>query len=249
MTIFGDLERFLADLYPYRWPLTAALGAAVLAGLYVAVQRGWHLAAWRRRWITGGVAAVALAVGIPAGDYLLSPLWERSYLEEASPLAAVSDGPAAPSAATSAAMAATAPPAMMIAAPSTPAAPVPSTSAAPAAGGTAFTPGVRLQGTFQGADDFHFGRGSALIIETAPGMYTLRFEEFSVRNGPDLYVYLSPDPEGYASGARRVGQLKATDGAFNYDLPADVDLAAAASVVIWCEPFAVLFAWAPLAAA
>ena len=46
------------------------------------------------------------------------------------------------------------------------------------------------RGMFEGADDFHFGRGDALLIETAPGAYTLRFENFSVRNGPDLFVYL-----------------------------------------------------------
>ena len=53
----------------------------------------------------------------------------------------------------------------------------------------------------------------------APGRFHLRLEDFSVRNGPDLYVYLSPATDGYADGARRVGKLKATDGAFGYDLP------------------------------
>ena len=34
-----------------------------------------------------------------------------------------------------------------------------------------------------------------------PGSTRLRLEDFSVRNGPDLFVYLSPDPDGYADGA------------------------------------------------
>lgn len=103
-------------------------------------------------------------------------------------------------------------------------------------------------GTFLGADDFHFGEGTASIIETAPGRYTLRFESFSVRNGPDLYVYLSPEPDGYAEDALELGTLKATDGAFGYDLPEGTDPADFASAVIWCKQFAVLFAVAPLAA-
>jgi hypothetical protein len=104
-------------------------------------------------------------------------------------------------------------------------------------------------GTFRGADDFHFGEGTASIIETASGRYTLRFEDFSVQNGPDLYVYLSPAADGYTDGALELGTLKATDGTFGYDLPAGTDPADFASAVIWCKQFAVLFAVAPLAAA
>ena len=85
-------------------------------------------------------------------------------------------------------------------------------------------------------------------IETAPGRYTLRFEEFSVRNGPDLYVYLSPDAAGYADGALELGTLKATDGAFGYELPEGTDPSDFGSAVIWCKQFAVLFAVAPLVA-
>jgi hypothetical protein len=103
-------------------------------------------------------------------------------------------------------------------------------------------------GTFRGADDFHFGEGTASIIETAPGRYTLRFEAFSVQNGPDLFVYLSPAADGYTDGALELGTLKATDGAFGYELPEGTDPADFASAVIWCKQFAVLFAVAPLTA-
>jgi hypothetical protein len=75
----------------------------------------------------------------------------------------------------------------------------------------------------------------------------VRFDDFSVRNGPDLYVYLSPDPKGYAKGAVELGRLKATDGEFNTMVPAGTDIAALRSVVIWCKQFAVQFAVAPLA--
>jgi hypothetical protein len=104
-------------------------------------------------------------------------------------------------------------------------------------------------GTFRGADEFHFGEGTASIIEVEPGRFSLRFEDFSVRNGPDLFVYLSPDANGYADGALELGTLKATDGTFGYDLPPGSDPAAFASAVIWCKQFAVLFAVAALEAA
>lgn len=109
-----------------------------------------------------------------------------------------------------------------------------------------FVPAVVRSGSFYGADDFHFGSGTALIIETEPGVYVLRFEEFSVQNGPDLFVYLSTSADGYGDGSYNLGQVKATDGSFNYDIPAGIDPWAYGSVIIWCEPFAVLFATAPL---
>jgi hypothetical protein len=105
---------------------------------------------------------------------------------------------------------------------------------------------VVAKGEFMGADDFHFGEGQALLIETAPGSYVLRFENFSVRNGPDLFVYLSPAAEGDLDGALKLGGLKGTDGAFNYDVPPGTDISTFRSAVVWCDQFAVLFATAPL---
>jgi hypothetical protein len=67
-----------------------------------------------------------------------------------------------------------------------------------------------------------------------------------VRNGPDLFVYLSPDAQGFGPGALELGTLKATDGAFNYVLPAGTDPGTFHSVVVWCKQFAVQFAHAPL---
>lgn len=89
MDFFGDIERFVSeDLYPYRWPITIGLiigAVALVAGAY---RLGWHRVLWRHRLLTPAIAVPALAVLLPAAWYLVSPLWERSYLEEASPLAA-----------------------------------------------------------------------------------------------------------------------------------------------------------------
>lgn len=108
-------------------------------------------------------------------------------------------------------------------------------------------PRTLASGSFTGADDFHFGTGTASIVETAAGTYALQFDDFSVSNGPDLFVYLSPDAKGYADAALELGKLKATDGAFGYALPAGTDPATFGSAVIWCKQFSVQFAVAPLA--
>lgn len=112
--------------------------------------------------------------------------------------------------------------------------------------GPTATPLLALAGTFTGADEFHFGRGTAKLIETEPGRFVVRLEKFEVRNGPDLFVYLSPSADGYAKGAIEIGRLKADKGNQNYELPAGTDVSSAASIVIWCRQFSVLFATAPL---
>jgi hypothetical protein len=117
---------------------------------------------------------------------------------------------------------------------------------APSASPVPWTPAATRTGTFQGTDEFHFGRGTASLIETAPGEWTIRFEDFSVRNGPDLFVYLSPDPDGYADGAIEVARLRATDGSYNTPVPAGTDVSGVRSVLIWCKQFSHLFAVATL---
>ena len=107
---------------------------------------------------------------------------------------------------------------------------------------------VVASGQFSGVDELHYGQGTVSAIETAPGAFVLYFDAFSVQNGPDLYVYLSPSATGYAEGALELGVLQATDGSFSYAVPAGVDPRAYGSVIIWCKQFAFLFATAPLAA-
>lgn len=247
MSIFGELEQFAADLYPYRWPITIGAVLVVAALVAFAYRLGWHRALWGHRLATTLIAVPLLAVAIPVGWYTLSPLWERSYLEEASPLAAVAtDEGALPGAGVDVVPPTPTPPepSADAADDATPPPPAPTPPVAPAE--TPAVPRVTHEGEFMGADDFHFGRGKALIIETAPGEYTLRFEDFSVRNGPDLFVYLSPSPDGFADGAVNLGGLKATDGAFNYEIPADVDVTQFESAIVWCRQFSVLFAAASL---
>ncbi len=252
MNIFGGLERALGDhLYVYRVPVAIIVLLLVAGTGIAAYRRGWYRALWRRRLVAGIIAVPLLAVTLPAGYYTLSPLWRQTYLQEASPLAAVSNASVASTPPPVAASATTVSPESR----TTPAA---ETTAAPAAALMAmapnpapamppvFTARVSHTGQFVGADEFHFGRGQARIIETSPGRYLLRFEEFAVRNGPDLYAYLSLSATGYSADALNLGRLKATAGDFNYEIPEGVDIAGLRSVVVWCRRFGVLFATAPL---
>ena len=96
MDLFGDIERFLSeDLYPYRWPITIGLivGAALL--LFVALRLGWLRALLKHRALAAAIGLPILIVSAVGGWYLLSPLWERSYLEETSPLAEAAAMPTA----------------------------------------------------------------------------------------------------------------------------------------------------------
>jgi hypothetical protein len=109
-------------------------------------------------------------------------------------------------------------------------------------GGTA-----TLEGSFQGADSFHQGGGTARVYGPA-GSQTLRLEEdFWVRPGPDLYVWLVK-AGGVSEGYVELGQLKGSSGSQNYSLPAATDMAQYPKVVIWCKAFSVLFASAELKA-
>jgi hypothetical protein len=107
-----------------------------------------------------------------------------------------------------------------------------------------------VTGQFRDADDLHRGSGTATIYELEDGSRVLRFEEFEVTNGPDLHVYLVPaenagddvSVDGYVD----LGELKGNIGDQNYEIPADVDVSEFQSVVIWCEPFAVVFSVATL---
>lgn len=108
-----------------------------------------------------------------------------------------------------------------------------------------------LRGNFRDADGFHEGSGDAILFSLSDGRHLLRFENFDVTNGPDLRVYLVPrtNPEGGdvdISGYIDLGKLKGNTGNQNYFIEADVDIPENASVVIWCEPFAVLFSVASL---
>ncbi len=108
-------------------------------------------------------------------------------------------------------------------------------------------PTVELSGTFKDADSFHRGSGKATVYTLPDGKHVLRFEDFSVTNGPALSVYLVRSADGNVdSGFLDLGKLKGNKGNQNYEIPVGTDLGMYRSVVIWCVPFSVTFATASL---
>src|SRR5437870_7342266 len=89
----GRFEKLFSDVVYPVWPLwLAGAIAAVGVALFFAYRLGWHRWALQHRLLTGGALAIVLAVGIPAGWYTISPLFERETVCEASPIAGAGAG-------------------------------------------------------------------------------------------------------------------------------------------------------------
>ncbi len=116
------------------------------------------------------------------------------------------------------------------------------------------SPQILSTGSFRNGDSFHKGSGKANIYPQADGSYVLRFEDFDVTNGPDLHVYLvkHADPTTSAdvndNGYLDLGAIKGNQGSQNYAIAAGTDISLYKSVVIYCQPFHVVFSVAPLTA-
>lgn len=228
-----------------------AAPAATLLLLAVAVDRSSRVTRDRLaeigprrypvRWGVGAVAAAgALVVMAVVSVYLASPLFdEGTRLEETLTfdVAGLVQPTPAPSASAPGGAA-------------TPLAVAP-TAAAPAGGdsGSSAAQGELLaRGELEGTDAFHTASGEVLLLRSPDGGVVLRFQDYEVRNGPGLYVYLTPDPGGdvHANGAVELSPLRATSGFVNYDVPAELDASSFRAVVIYCKPFSVTFATAEL---
>ena len=98
-------------------------------------------------------------------------------------------------------------------------------------------------------DAIHRAEGSASVWQIGERRI-LRFEEFRAQNGPRLHVYLAKNvPTSLFAGAEDfidLGPLKGNIGNQNYELPAELDLSAYRSAVIYCVPFGVVFSSAEL---
>lgn len=102
-----------------------------------------------------------------------------------------------------------------------------------------------ISGQFRGAGDgIHNAEGTTKHISLEDGRQFIRFENFKVTNGPDLFVYLATDNS--ASDFVDLGRLKANNGNQNYQIPSGTDISKYNTVVIWCKAFSVLFGSADL---
>jgi hypothetical protein len=116
---------------------------------------------------------------------------------------------------------------------------------APAAPAAAEVSALARQAQYRGefrrdladSDALHWGEG---IVSVGPAVVSLQGK---LAPGPDYKLYLSPefvDTEARFAQLkprmRRIGDVKTFDG-FAVALPADVDLAAYDTVIVWCEAF------------
>lgn len=180
---------------------------------------------WARPGILIPVAAVA-AIVLGVGLYLFQPwlLFVDETVDEAAPVAASQT--------------------------ETGTEPAAEEAAEPAAA----DPVVLSSGTFISHE--HTTSGTVQILELADGSRVLRIENLDTSNGPDLKVWLTDAPvidgrDGWGvfddGNWVDLGGLKGNQGSQNYEIPADVDLAAFSSVSIWCDRFNVSFGAAELA--
>jgi Electron transfer DM13 len=185
----------------------------------------------RRRWLgVGAVAAVLVLVGVVLVWFQPQKLFIDERVDQAVPAARPSGTPADAEA---------------------PGETVSAGQPAPSATTPTSEPVELAAGSFVSLD--HATSGTARVLELADGRRFVRLEGFETENGPDLYVYLSTNavngPEGaFDDDITNLGRLQGNIGDQNYELPADADPAAYATVVIWCDRFDSAFGAAELTA-
>jgi hypothetical protein len=105
-----------------------------------------------------------------------------------------------------------------------------------------------ITGNFRDEDRLHKGSGKATLYRLEDESHVLRLEDLNVTNGPDLHVLLMVDPEGgdKSQGYLDLGKLKGNIGNQNYPVPADADVSIYNAVMIYCQPFHVVFSTARL---
>lgn len=109
------------------------------------------------------------------------------------------------------------------------------------------TPTLRV-GSFTEVDAIHKGEGNAVLVENGDDKF-IRFENFKVTNGPDLYVWLtkSDQPTSKIESLGEyidLGKLKGNVGDQNYTITQDIE--DYDTVVVWCRQFSQLFTYANL---
>lgn len=103
---------------------------------------------------------------------------------------------------------------------------------------------ISLRGNFVGFDRIHTGTGT-VNVTMQEDSHIIRFEsDFSVQNGPDLYVGLGKDGK-YIEGSE-ISLLKGNIGSQNYVVDEKFDTEKYNEIWIWCKQFSTPFARATL---
>lgn len=118
----------------------------------------------------------------------------------------------------------------------------PAAPAAAPAGNVALADGM-----FSGVDG-HDGSGIATVVQTSGGERQLTFTDFDVDPGAKVEVWLTSGPDE-TKDKIELGGLKGNVGNQQYAVPPDADLKRYSHVVLYCTPFTVRVAVAPLSTA
>lgn len=102
-------------------------------------------------------------------------------------------------------------------------------------------------GVFTGQDG-HSGSGKATVVQLPGGQRTLTFTDFDVSPGAKVEVWLTTGPDE-TQDKIVLGGLKGNRGNQQYTVPPSADLNRYSTVVLYCIPFTVRIAVAPLRAA
>jgi electron transfer DM13 len=113
----------------------------------------------------------------------------------------------------------------------------------PAAAGPATQ--TLVQGELVRINAVDYGSGSVRIVKIGDDRF-VRFENVDIAAAPDMYVYISDRIDGQPGTFVDLGKLRATNGSFNYPIPATVDIASVKSLVVWCRQFSTTVTFAVL---
>ena len=106
------------------------------------------------------------------------------------------------------------------------------------------SPAVSHSGMFVDGDDTHHASGIVTSFYTDSKQW-VRFENFEVTNGPDLYTVLVKEGQSTDEGTI-LGKLKGNVGSQNYRIPDSSSLEEGDRIVVWCKAFEVDFGFAEL---
>ncbi|MES2776645.1 MAG: DM13 domain-containing protein [Bacteroidota bacterium] len=113
---------------------------------------------------------------------------------------------------------------------------------------TIVTDSILYKGVLGGGEFGDFATG-AVSVEKLSGKKYLVFKNFASSNGPAVHVYLSKTIGSNAMPATEfidIGLLKATAGAFNYELTTNPDITNYKYALVWCAQFNIQFGVAEL---
>jgi hypothetical protein len=165
-----------------------------------------------------GAAVVAVLVAASITWYLASPLFIRTYRNEALPT---------PTATAAAAVT-----------------PGRTDSSPPSPTG----PRVLAMGELQYVDAVHNGKGPVRIVDVAgQRLVRFEDVAITNAPDVHVYLSRETGGKWDEGTSVYLGALKATNGSFNYEIPISAaDLTSYRSVVVWCRAFRVLITWADL---